>query len=195
VKSVDGSGARSSRAACTSVGKGTVSAEEVGSYDITAILDGQSDTESFTVTAGTGASIDLVLSSKSLEVGDSATAEVTIRDAAGNDANDPYTLDVTGVPATIGGDAITFQGEGWFTVTATIDGTSISDSVGPVLIDSSGPDIELSEPPRAQWILAGGDDDTESERCDACPASRPRPSGEPLTLDVDGAFSIDDDDA
>jgi len=34
------------------VGPGTVSAEEAGTYDITAILDGQSDTESFTVTAG-----------------------------------------------------------------------------------------------------------------------------------------------
>ena len=180
------------------VGKGTVSAEEVGTYDITAILDGQSDTESFTVTAGAGASIDLVLSSKSLEVGDSATAEVTVKDAAGNDSSDPYTLDVTGVAATIGGDTITFQGEGWFTVTATIDGTSISDSVGPVLIDSTGPDIDLVEPPRANWVIWWkGADGTESGTItdawsDVTEATR---NGTALSLDKDGAFSVDVDDA
>ena len=196
---VDGSGAAIIASSThVVVGAGTVSADEVGTYDITAILDGQSDIESFTVTSGPGASIDLVLSSKALEVGDTATAEVTITDAAGNDASDPYTLEVIGVSATVAGDVITFQGEGWFTVTATIDGTAISDSVGPVLIDSTGPDIDLFEPPRAQWVNAwGGDDDTQSGTItdawsDVASATR---NGEPLALDVDGAFSIEDDDA
>ena len=180
------------------VGAGTVSADEVGTYDVTAILDGQSDTESFTVTAGPGVVIDLVLSTKALEVGDTATAEVTITDAAGNDTTGSYTLEVVGVAATVVGDALTFQGEGWFTVTATIDGTSVSDSVGPVLIDSTGPDIDLVEPPRAQWAFAWlGDDGTESGTItdawsDVSSATR---NGEPLELDVDGSFSVEDDDA
>ena len=179
------------------VGAGTVSADEVGTYDVTAILDGQSDTESFTVSAGPGVAIDLVLSTKALEVGDTATAEVTITDAAGNDATDSYTLEVLGVPATVAGDALTFQGEGWFTVIATIDGTSVSDSVGPVLIDSTGPDIDLVEPPRAEWVVWWrGNDRTESGTItdawsDVAEASR---NGEALSLDVDGSFSVEDDD-
>jgi hypothetical protein len=196
---VDGSGAAIIASSTNvTVGAGTVSATETGTYDVTAILDGQSDVESFTVTAGPGAVIDLVLTPKALEVGDTASAEVTITDASGNDASDPYTLDVTGVAATVAGNVITFQGEGWFTVTATIDGTSLSDSVGPILIDSTGPDIDLVEPPRAEWAFAWlGDDGTASGTItdawsDVVSAER---NGEPLALEPDGSFSVDDDDA
>ncbi len=196
---VDGSGAAIIASSThVTVATGTVSADLVGSYDVTAILDGQSDTESFSVTAGPGATIELVLTPKTLEVGDKATAEVTVTDAAGNDAGDAYTLEVSGVAAAIAGDEITFQGEGWFTVTATLDGTSLADAVGPILIDSTGPDIDVVEPTRALWRGAWlGHDGTESGTItdawsDVASAER---NGETLPLETDGSFSVDDEDA
>jgi hypothetical protein len=198
---VDGAGAAiiaSSTHVAVESAAGTVSADLAGTYDLTAILDGKSDTESFSVIAGPGATIELVLTPTALEVGDRATAQVTIEDAAGNTTTDPYTLEVVGVPFVLDGDEITFQGEGWFTVTATVDGTSASDSVGPILIDSTGPDIAVSEPPRATWAKAWlGHDATEvgtitDAWSDVASAER---GGEPLTLDTGGAFSVEDDDA
>jgi hypothetical protein len=180
------------------VGTDSVSASLAGTYDLTAILDGQSDTEPFAVTAGPAVGIELVVSPTALEVGDRATAQVTVEDAAGNPSAAAYTLEVTGVPASIAGDEITFLGEGWLTVTATLADGGGADAVGPILIDSSGPAIEVLEPTRATWAPAWlGDDAMASGTItdawsDVASAER---KGDALALETDGSFEVDDDDA
>ena len=43
---------------------------------------------------------------------------------------------------------VTFVAEGWHTVHVTVDGTSLTDAVGPFLIDSTAPWLDITSPPR-----------------------------------------------
>lgn len=123
-----------------------------GSYSLAAELDGLTDAEYFQIVAGEPASVVLTLSDTDLEVGDSTTAEVIVADAYGNAIEDAYTLAVDGTSeALLDGDTITFPYEGMYTVTATVDGTELQDSVGPLVVDSSGPDLEVWTPERGDW--------------------------------------------
>ncbi|MCB9791730.1 MAG: hypothetical protein H6741_03295 [Alphaproteobacteria bacterium] len=122
-----------------------------GLYSATATLDGVEDTEQFVITAGLPASLQLTLSDTELEVDETTIATVTVLDAYGNEVEDDWSLSVdppTGVAQSY--NALTFRSEGQFTVWAYSEDRSLSDSVGPLLIDSTGPDLEVLFPPRGE---------------------------------------------
>ncbi len=150
---VDTSGATlTPSSADVSASGGVLSGTIPGAYSLAASLDGAEDNEYFQVLTGAPASIALTLSDMALEVGDSTTAEVYVADAYGNPIEDGYTLTVVGTGTTVlDGDTITFPEEGEYTVVATADGTELQDSVGPLLVDSSGPDLVVETPERGDW--------------------------------------------
>lgn len=172
------------------VGSETLTSTTPGIYSASVALDDATDLETFVVTAGEPATIDLRLSTTQLEVSETSAATVTIADAWGNPLDVPWTLSVDG-PGTvdISYTNLTFRDEGWYTVTATIDGTSLSDSIGPFLIDSTGPVITLDNP-HGDWIegdsstITGNITDTWSDIDTASV------NGKAVTLDSSGNFSM-----
>lgn len=120
-----------------------------GLYTATAISGDALDIEQFVVVAGEPARLELTLSDEQLEKDETSIATVRISDTYGNEIHGDWLLwtdPATGVG--INHNALTFYEEGRFTVwAATVDG-ALDDSVGPLLIDSTGPDIEVINPPR-----------------------------------------------
>lgn len=176
------------------VGGGVVTGTLPGSYHLEASLDAASDTEYFVIYTAFPASVTLELSDVELEVGDSSRATVTVLDAYGNPTDDPYTLGVTGDGlAVISGDNITFESEGLFTVDVVVDGTDLTDEVGPLLVDSSGPDIDLSSPERGGWSdgLTGTVAGTVTDEWSGVDSVTV--NGEEVSLNVDGSFSMETD--
>jgi len=172
---------------------GLLSGTVAGSYALTASLDGASDTEYFQILAGPAVSITLELSDTALEVGDSTTAEVQVSDAYGNAIEDDYTLSVDGSGATVlDGDQISFPEEGWYTVTATTaDGTELSDSVGPLLVDSSGPDLVIDSPERGSWSEVDSGTVTGTVSDAWSDVSELTVNGAEVDVGADGSFSAD----
>jgi len=128
-------------------------ATAVGVYTATAVLNDASDEAQWSVTAGAATTIDLIVESNTVEVGDSTDVEVTVMDAYGNptEADLSWTLDPG---AMLDGDEIGFDTEGVFVCTVGVTGTDISDSE-TVTVDSSGPDLVVEEPQRADWTDSG----------------------------------------
>jgi hypothetical protein len=118
-------------------------------YNITASIDGASDSEQLLVTPGPAASLELSLIDDQLEVNETTIAVIDILDQYGNIVDEEWDLWTDNTDGVIVNyNAITFRSEGWFTVWAsTTDGT-IDDFVGPLLIDSSGPDLTIDNPSR-----------------------------------------------
>ena len=175
----------------------TVSAGEVtsvtpGTYSLVATLDGLSDKEYFSVDPGAAASISLTLSDLQIELNDSTTATVEIRDAYDNLTEDPYTLSVDGTgTATLSGDTIRFPEEGVYTVTATADGTELSASVGPLTVDSTGPELSIDSPDRGTWTeeSAGTVSGTVTDAVSGIDALTV--NGADVEIGVDGSFSTE----
>jgi len=141
-----------------SIDGNTFYSEKSGLYTATAADENVSDVEDFVVVAGPPAGLDLELSRTELEVAETALATVRIVDEFGNLAGDePWDLWVD--PATdvvLNYNAITFDAEGWYTVyAATLDG-GLSDSVGPFLIDSTGPELDVLVPERGTQTTDAG---------------------------------------
>lgn len=117
---------------------------------VTALVDGEEQTQTAEVSVNPGAatSISLTLESRSgsYEVGDSVLADVSIQDAYNNETRDPWSLTVEGGDAAVDGTTITFDTDGLYTVTATVTGTEISDSEGPILVDSTAPVFTMDFP-------------------------------------------------
>lgn len=169
----------------------TVRATEPGTYALTAVLGGAWDTEPFTVNAGPVASIELSLSTTDLELGETAVANVVLRDVEGNVTTGPYSLVVDGDDYVVKGDEITFLAEGWFSVEAIADGTGLSDSEGPFLIDSSGPIIDIDEPTRTTWDEVGEGAFTGTVTDPWSTIDTASLNGWALSLSSGGAFDVD----
>ncbi|MFT4974857.1 MAG: hypothetical protein ACI8S6_000740 [Myxococcota bacterium] len=123
-----------------------------GTYLATAALGELEDIELFVVTPGAAASADLTLDTE-IERYETVTAGVAVLDAWGNPTGDPWTLSVDGDGETaLSYRNVTFYDEGWYTVTLTVDGTALTDAVGPFLIDSSGPLLIIDDPERGAWV-------------------------------------------
>ncbi len=142
------------------VGASALSSDVPGIYELTALHNELSDQESLVVVAGEGASIELTLSDLELELFETTSATVVVRDAYGNETDDPWVLWIEGhdgtdpLAASISYDNVTFMDEGRFTVWATAwtsSGTELEDSVGPLLIDSTGPVLDIWTPTRGDW--------------------------------------------
>ena len=172
------------------IADGAITGTLPGTYRITATLDGLEDGEWFGVTAGPASTIDLTLSDTDLELGDSSTATVLILDAYGNQTEDGYALTVDGgSDVGIAGDVITFNAEGEYTVTATVDGGALSDSVGPLLIDSSGPGLDVDVPARGTWTSDDAGTVSGSVNDDWSGVTGLTVNGEDVSIATDGSFS------
>ncbi len=130
---------------------GRITGTVPGAYSATAELDGVSDTEVVVVLAGAPWSVALSLSDEDLELYETSHATVVVTDEHGNRVPAPWTLSTTGGLTTISGANVTFFEEGEYRVRVDVDDTTLYDEIGPLLIDSTGPKIELDTPSRGDW--------------------------------------------
>jgi len=127
-----------------------------GSYVVSAVVEGVADSEVVIVTPGAAASVTLTLSDLQLELYETTSATIEVVDDYGNPTVDTWALSVFGAEVeaddyALSWNNITFYDEGAFTVRVDVDGTSLYDEVGPLLIDSTGPELEIDEPERGGW--------------------------------------------
>jgi hypothetical protein len=119
-----------------------------GTYVATATAGQASDSEDFRVVAGPAEQLLLSLDRPGYELNQTALATVEVVDAYGNPVDRGFDLWVEPAGAQIDYNGVTWLQEGNFTVFAsTLDGV-LSDSVGPLLIDSTGPELEILVPER-----------------------------------------------
>ncbi len=119
-----------------------------GTYVATATAGQAADSEGFRVVAGPAEQLVLSLDQPGYELNQTALALVSIVDAYGNPVDRGFDLWVEPDGAQVDYNAVTWLEEGNFTVYAsTLDGV-LSDSVGPLLIDSTGPELEILFPER-----------------------------------------------
>ncbi len=133
-----------------------------GVYEITATQGELQDDESLVVVTGPPISIELTLSDTEIELYETTNATVIVRDAYGNQTDDPWDLRVeagsVGDPAdvSLSYNNLTFWGEGSFTVVASVElpdsGGTLEDSVGPLLVDSTGPELTIIQPARGAFV-------------------------------------------
>ncbi len=128
-------------------------------YSATATAsEGPFDVEEFIFTASDPATLSLSLSDTDLEKEETTVATVLIQDEYGNEVDMPFELWVEpGSDVEVNFNAITFHDEGEFTVWAATPDQALSDSVGPLLIDSTGPDLVVENPLRGTQTIDAGD--------------------------------------
>lgn len=128
-----------------------------GLYLATASAQGVSDTEQFVVDAGPAVSLELTLSDELLERNETTLATVLVLDAYGNEVDEDWSLWTEPTDGVVQSyNALRFGEEGWFTVLASTADGLLSDSVGPLLVDSSGPDLDVIDPPRGTRTTNAG---------------------------------------
>jgi len=128
-----------------------------GLYDVLGSFDGFADLESFVIYAGAPAGIELALDEDQLELDETALATITVVDAYGNPVDDNWDLWVEpGLDVTVNYNAVTFGAEGRYTVWAASSDGAFTDSVGPLLIDSTGPELGIENPPRGLQTTENG---------------------------------------
>jgi hypothetical protein len=137
-----------------SISGNEVTATHAGDYVVTGHLDGTSaeDSDGFTVVAGEPASLDISLSSYDVERGQGVIVTTDVRDEWGNPSDFPVELSTSGAGTEAWATFIRFHDEGIFTVYADIVEYGLHDEDGPVLVDSSGPQIRVTTPDRGQEI-------------------------------------------
>lgn len=165
-----------------------------GSHQVLAVHEDLETAAPLVVEAGLAASLVLALDPALPEVGERVQASATLADAWGNAAEADWTLTVE---AEQGADAatvsveeqtLTFTADGVFTVLARAE-EEVEDAVGPLLVDSHGPEITITTPQPGAWLslgeleVAGSVEDpwsgVETVSCD----------GRAQTLQADGSFS------
>jgi hypothetical protein len=162
---------------------------------VQATVDGEVFTESLdlVVAAGPATVIDLVLDATSAEVGGVVGSTTTVTDDWGNPTSGDVVLSADPSEAvTIVGDDLSFGADGLYTITATLDGGTATDTEGPVTVDSNGPFIRIDSPAQGAWLgdvrtvmVVGSVTDTVSAIDTATV------NGRDLTLADDGSFTIE----
>lgn len=126
-----------------------------GLYEVSGVLSGTdaTATDTFSVIAADPASLSISLSSYDVEVGQGVVVDIQLRDAYGNDSDVPVDLSTDPTTGTRAwGSFVRFDAEGRFTVHADVPAYNLHDEDGPVLVDSRGPAIRISEPDRGVEI-------------------------------------------
>ena len=127
-------------------------------YGISAWYGDIGDTEFLEVLPEDADSITLVVPNTTVEKYDSLQCDVIIEDRFGNRLDNGWELWTESLgTSTVSYNIVTFLDEGYFTLyanTFTEDGTELMDSYGPILIDSSGPELFVSTPARGTWTEA-----------------------------------------
>jgi len=124
-----------------------------GTYTATATLvDDEStlvDDEAFIVVAGPPSTLDLWLEDEALELDESTIAHVDVFDQFGNAIDEDFVLWTDPADAVDWANTVlTVAQEGYLTVWAQSEDASLTDSVGPLLIDSTGPETDIDLPER-----------------------------------------------
>lgn len=161
-----------------------------GTFTALATDGNVSDTEQFVVVPGPAVGLDLELSRTSLEIAETTIATVTIVDEYGNKAADePWDLWVDPAPdVDVNYNALTFWAEGEYTVYAsTLDGV-LTDSVGPFLIDSNGPDLQVLIPERGTQTTVSGQYVSGTVYEEWSGVSTLRVNGENATINADNTW-------
>ncbi len=172
------------------LGPSTVTSTLPGTYLIEAEWEGFYDNEAFVVVPGPPVGVSLALSATDLELMQTTSATVDVWDAYGNPTTDAWTVS-TDRPAAafVSHRNVTFVAEGWHTVTVEVDGTGLTDSVGPFLIDSTSPDIELTAPERGAWRTTTTTAVTGNVYDEWSPVTDVTVNGASVTPDAQGNFS------
>ncbi|MCK6530760.1 hypothetical protein L6R50_25435 [Myxococcota bacterium] len=111
---------------------------------------------SLAVDPGPAATVSVVLPAYEAEVGDGLTADVVQADAYGNPSQDDVLLaTVPATGASAWGRFVRFDAEGIYEVVATSEVSGVTGSDGPVVVDSSGPALNLHTPPRGAQLPTG----------------------------------------
>lgn len=133
-----------------------VTAAQAGSYVVTGTLVGTDavDTDGFMVEAAVPASLSITLSSYDVERGDGVFVDVVVLDSFGNLSDHDVDLWTNGSGTVVWADYVRFEDEGVFTVFAEIPEYVLSAQDGPVLVDSTGPQIRVTTPDRGIEIPA-----------------------------------------
>jgi len=172
---------------------GVISSTLPGTYVATASLGDVSDSEVFAVYPGEAESVDLELSDIDLEVYETTSALVTVLDAWGNDTGDPWTLSVSGTGLTvISNRNVTFYEEGIYTVRVDVDGTTLYDEVGPLTIDSTGPELTIDEPDRGDWVYGDAGTVSGSVNDEWSGVASVTVDGDAVGVESDGSFSTEE---
>ncbi len=172
------------------VGGGTISGTLPGTYTATATDGDAADSEVFVVVPGDPASVTLTLSDTDLEVYETTHATVEVLDAWGNPTDDPWTITAYGTGLTAVSYAnITFYEEGEYYVRVDVDGTELYDEVGPLLIDSTGPDLVIDTPDRGDWIEGDSGAVSGSVSDDWTGVASLTVNGDAATVNPDGTFN------
>ncbi len=159
-----------------------------GLYTLTATLDAQSDVETFRVVAGEPVELELTLSDLDLEVYETTSASAVAYDVYGNPADVSWELSVEGDGATaISGRNITFLAEGYYTVWAHYLG--LADSVGPILVDSTGPVLDIDTPERGTFSTASAVEVSGTVIDEYTGVTSLTVNGEEVTVAADGSFA------
>lgn len=159
-----------------------------GIYTLTATLDAVSDSETFRVVPGEPVELDLTLSDVDLEIYETTIATAIAYDVYGNEVDVDWELSVEGAGlTTISGRNITFDAEGYYTVWANY--ADLVDSVGPILIDSTGPTLEIDTPERGTFSTDAGTSVTGTVSDDYTGVDALTVNGESVTVESDGSFS------
>lgn len=129
-----------------------------GNYVVTGTLVGTdaTDDDHFRVEPAQPASLDIWLSDYDVERGQGVVVHSVVHDVYGNAVEWPITLSTSGVGSVAWADFVRFEKEGIFTVYADIPEYGLHDEDGPVLVDSSGPNIRVATPARGAEIPQGG---------------------------------------
>ena len=135
-----------------------VSSTVPGLYTVTAAFELLEDTEQFVVLSGTPVTMELTLSDMDLELHETTVADVVFYDLYGNVVESEWLLWTD--PAddvTIRHNLITFDAEGNFMVYAASADSALMDAVGPLHIDSTGPELGVVHPPRGHRTTDSSD--------------------------------------
>lgn len=114
-------------------------------------------TATLTVVPGEPNAIELKLQTVPAEVDTELLVLALIKDSYGNICDDSWTLSATAEPGSdlgsvqIDGEKVTFRKDGWFTLIGTVDTNGLEGTLGPLLVDSYGPKVDITSPERGAW--------------------------------------------
>jgi hypothetical protein len=168
----------------------TASVNDLDNDGIADIEEPLTDVEYIDIRPSTGVDISLSVPTGDIELHHSIHCDVVVVDQYGNTADEPWTLTTQGGSTSIYYDSISFLEEGEYSIIATVDGTALIDTYGPFIVDSSGPALSISFPPRGSRTSLSTVEVLGNVVEEHSSLTSTTVNGTPLTLDANGDFSF-----